>query len=116
MPIQSFPDRPIHGLHTEELNMDTKAQHTAGPWNVLLDAPSNRHRVICRTGGLVAVVTGDEDARLIAAAPELLAALQATLPWLVLLGDHIGNGTKDAPNGRCDAILAARAALARMQS
>ena len=38
------------------------------------------------------------------ASPALLAACQNALPWLVLLGDYIGNGTKGDPEGRCNAI------------
>ncbi len=49
--------------------------------------------------------------RLMAAAPALAAALAQALPWLILLGDYIGNGTQANPMGRCDAILAARDAL-----
>jgi hypothetical protein len=42
----------------------------------------------------------------------LLAAAKMALPWLVLLGDKIGNGTPENPNGRCDAILALKDAIA----
>jgi hypothetical protein len=48
---------------------------------------------------------------LLGAAGDLAAALAGALPWLILLGDFIGNGTKANPDGRCDAILAARDAL-----
>jgi hypothetical protein len=52
-----------------------------------------------------------EAGKLMGASPELAAALAGALPWLILLGDFIGNGTKANPEGRCDAILAARDAL-----
>jgi hypothetical protein len=39
----------------------------------------------------------------------LARAAQQAIPWLVLLGDYIGNGTRALPNGRCDAIMALRA-------
>lgn len=47
------------------------------------------------------------------ALPVLLRALRLAEPWLVKLGDHIGNGTPDDPMGRCTALLAVRRALAR---
>lgn len=42
--------------------------------------------------------------QLLAVAPKALDALQAALPYLVLLGDYIGNGTKEDPEGRCKVI------------
>jgi hypothetical protein len=42
-------------------------------------------------------------------------AIKGALPWLILLGDHIGNGTQDDPMGRCDAILALRRAIGEFQ-
>jgi len=45
---------------------------------------------------------------------QALAALEGALPWMVLLGDHIGNGTRANPDGRCDAILAMREAIATL--
>lgn len=44
---------------------------------------------------------------------EMMFAIQGALPWMILLGDYIGNGTKDDPMGRCNAILAMRKALDR---
>jgi hypothetical protein len=44
---------------------------------------------------------------------EMMLAIQGALPWMILLGDYIGNGTKDDPMGRCNAILAMRNALGR---
>lgn len=42
---------------------------------------------------------------------EMLAALKKALPYLIRLGDFIGNGEKDSPMGRCDAVLAVRDAI-----
>jgi hypothetical protein len=42
--------------------------------------------------------------QLLAVAPLALDTLQAALPYLVLLGDYIGNGTKEDPEGRCKVI------------
>jgi hypothetical protein len=44
---------------------------------------------------------------------ELMLAVQGALPWMILLGNYIGNGTKEDPMGRCNAILAMRDALGR---
>jgi len=51
-----------------------------------------------------------------APAPLLVRALRLAEPWLVKLGDHIGNGTRDDPMGRCTALLAVRRALAHSQN
>lgn len=48
-----------------------------------------------------------------ATVPALARALRLAEPWLVKLGDHIGNGTPENPMGRCTALLALRRALAR---
>ncbi|MFT3815793.1 MAG: hypothetical protein QM740_20915 [Acidovorax sp.] len=45
----------------------------------------------------------------------LVRALRMAEPWLVKLGDHIGNGTPQDPMGRCNALLAVRRALDRVQ-
>lgn len=42
---------------------------------------------------------------------QLVHALQLAEPWLVKLGDHIGNGTPQDPLGRCLALFAVRQAL-----
>ena len=44
---------------------------------------------------------------------EMMFAIQGAMPWMILLGNYIGNGTKDDPMGRCNAILAMRKALGR---
>ncbi len=49
----------------------------------------------------------------VAAVPTLVRALRLAEPWLVKLGDHIGNGTPEDPMGRCAALLAVRRALSR---
>ena len=70
-------------------------QHTTGPFSVYENAPGNKHRFLIHdsAGQTVAATNGDPDhapdyyralanARLIAAAPELLAALEAQVIWL----------------------------------
>ena len=42
---------------------------------------------------------------------EMMFAIQGAMPWMILLGDYIGNGTKDDPVGRCKAILAMHKAI-----
>ena len=44
---------------------------------------------------------------------DLMFAIQGAMPWMILLGDYIGNGTKDDPMGRCNAILKMNNALGR---
>ena len=44
---------------------------------------------------------------------DMMFAIQGAMPWMILLGDYIGNGTKDEPMGRCNAILAMRKAIGR---
>jgi hypothetical protein len=51
-----------------------------------------------------------------AASPTMLAALREALPWLIMLGDKIGNGTPDDPDGRCRAVAAVRAAIDEAQA
>lgn len=44
---------------------------------------------------------------------EMMLAIQGAMPWMILLGDYIGNGTEGDPMGRCNAILAMHKALGR---
>lgn len=57
---------------------ETKAAHTAGPW-VRVDTPdyAEIHPATRKGPSAIALVGKPEDANLIAAAPDLLAALQA---------------------------------------
>lgn len=47
---------------------------------------------------------------------ETLCALRLAEPWLVMLGDLIGNGTRTDPEGRTRAVLAVRRAIRRMEA
>ena len=38
-------------------------------------------------------------------------AIKDALPWMIKLGDYIGNGTQADPMGRCNAILKMRIAV-----
>ena len=76
-------------------------QHTPGPWNVSPPCKLSPRYSVYHNGPLVYVERG-EDARLIAAAPDLLAALEACLHRLDAHDDQ------SAPE-----CLAARAAIAK---
>ena len=94
------------------------AQHTPGPWTVDAESPANDGSVLARVGGgpnylglaiSAPVFLGEADgrtedranARLIAAAPELLAAAYRGIAALTANG---------APN--CEAVKELRAAIA----
>lgn len=82
-----------------------KTEHTKGPWKVLEHARGNKrtcvttangapvHAVICEID-TKSVGTNDEirlaNARLIAAAPELLAALKAISDYVAVMHGHRG--------------------------
>ena len=68
----------------------TNATHTPGPWAV--SKPSGNYIDAPAVKGSIAALTFSAtpaDARLIAAAPDLLAALTYVMPWLEA---HIGQG------------------------
>lgn len=46
---------------------------------------------------------------------ETLAALKKALPYLIRLGDFIGNGEGETPMGRCEAVLAVRNAIENIE-
>lgn len=46
---------------------------------------------------------------------ECLNALRLALPCLIRLGDFIGNGEGNSPMGRCEAVLAVKNAIARIE-
>lgn len=85
-------------------------KHTPGPWWASARAPKHLGSVILISSSAPGVATGvahawtEADARLIAAAPELLAALKALDPYL----DHI-------PGGIGGEIDDARAAIAQAE-
>lgn len=61
------------------------SEHTPGPWGLVEERTENHDREFYVTGtdhGLVAEAYEVADARLIAAAPDLLAALEAAWPGL----------------------------------
>ena len=81
--------------YTDQDFEKTAASHTSGPWAVLPDRP---YEVLDRTASRIAIASAGEmpagradnvveaNARLIAAAPDLLAALNALAAW----ADHMG--------------------------
>ena len=107
------------------MNKTNETKHTPGPW-VVAEGDSNGQAVVRNADIEIATcwhhcVDGIEremraNARLIAAAPELLAALddlaemcQQSRKYIVLSDD----GGMDAYNSTAEAILAARAAIAK---
>lgn len=90
-------------------------QHTPGPWKLDGAANTNDLDIIAPTGRItmldceISEVSEDvltANARLIAAAPELLAALRAAEEW----AEHIEDDESRVP---VDVRLAMRAAIAR---
>lgn len=47
---------------------------------------------------------------------DLVEACKAALPYMVRLGDFIGNGEGDKPMGRCNAILAMKDAIEKVEA
>ena len=100
------------------------AKHTPGPWKVIPDfvarevdvfeiAEISHYRVICDGRGDGYAVAGDahSDARLISAAPELLAAIQDLLSACFEDGDDNVRDISDVLPA--ELISAARAAIAK---
>ena len=84
-------------------------KHTPGPWSVSVEDSAGRLFVIAHDKGVVARVTRrvtvrrknpdlserDSNARLIAAAPEILEALEDAMAWFTKLEDWSGVGDPD---------------------
>lgn len=105
----------------------SKEKHTPGPWKVAkrqrytidVVVPAVSKNTIGYTIAQVSTAgEGEANARLIAAAPDLLAALEAAIVPLIRLGDFIGNNDAGGASGlgpfdRCAIIRQARAAIAK---
>ena len=99
-----------------------ETRHTPGPWRIgdggatvfgpRTNAPSPRTIANVGRGPLCTNET-KANARLIAAAPELLAALDRVLPWLGKLISDGGHLQSVCPNDAIGALQQAEAALAR---
>ena len=103
----------------------TVSAYTPGPWSIVayLDEHDRRganvlvsegtlgakHRVHSRNHCIAYTVPRLEDARLIAAAPDLLAALLRTIELLEPYGDE----EADEPHSIGDALISARAVIAK---
>lgn len=69
--------------------MSTNAKHTPGPWETKQpEAWAGRYRVETPSGVRIADVLLEDDARLIAAAPELLSNLQFAVDLLAPIAGH----------------------------
>lgn len=93
--------------------MNKTVKHTPGPWKIwngeiIEDAP--RAKTVCAEPDKKA------DARLIAAAPELLEALKEAHPFLIRLGDFIGNGEGKTGMERCNVVLKVVNAIAKAEA
>lgn len=99
------------------MKTDTRITHTPGPWKTAIDRNGRIYVLmdddvaaeVCEvcTENLDDVRQGDADARLIAAAPQLLAALRAFLAAEALIDDEYYTAVADAEH-------TARALLARI--
>ena len=81
-----------HGLYND-MKTNTQTQHTPGPWKTSTGENlegvehrwiSNGDRFIADLGKVGGQVDSESNARLIASAPELLAALEKAAAWLSL--------------------------------
>ncbi len=73
--------------------------HTPGPWYFMTDSTAEYFAVYAKPQGGTKVIcpvkmADEANARLIAAAPDLLAACKAALDWVGLDGDHISEPTR----------------------
>jgi len=85
-------------------------KHTPSPWTLQRKATNHQH-LIGPEPGLIADIHRDEDAVLIAAAPDLLAALQACAD-LLDRGTQLG-GSAESYRHYESVFAAARAALSK---
>lgn len=69
--------------------------HTPGPWKPIRDLSSKMLEIWADDGDRwIGEVQRKEDARLIAAAPDLLAACDSALGYLVMIGTDHGDGIR----------------------
>jgi len=90
----------------------SNAKHTPGPWRDETRADLPDHRIVVGEGSsyqLVAgLVVGEDNARLIAAAPELLEFTRQ-----IAATKHMFATEKELLNGWIEAVKAARAVIAK---
>lgn len=87
--------------------------HTPGPWRRQIVAPTFEHTAIQTEDGkksIARVFSRGTDARLIAAAPELLEALEALMSQTIAMDERYGVALSE---GEHEAALLARAAIAK---
>lgn len=105
-----FPRRPRHLPYVGGCMSERAMSHTPGPWDV---SAVDRRTVVCGNGDAIADVhkwRDTDDARLIAAAPDLLAALKLAIPDLYNYDSD--RNYEGLPNA---AIEAAEAAIAKAE-
>jgi hypothetical protein len=96
----------------------SNATHTPGPWHVRSSEGQQSHVVYAADNYAIANATtyhgqhplhcAEANARLIAAAPELLAACEAALPELDFVSDGLGEGFHTVVDGLRAAIAKAK--------
>jgi hypothetical protein len=85
----------------------TQTTHTPGPWRVVSDGIS--HWIEIEPNKIALIKANKADRDLIATAPDLLAALENALPWIIKAqNDHAFDG--------CAAPLGGKKAIERMQA
>jgi hypothetical protein len=101
------------------MNSETKATHTPGPWE-LMHAEHGQHVEVVVNGGHIAVVfsgsfrdgsTGEANANLIAAAPDLIEACEKALNLIDGAGVLLASMSAE----RSRAVEALRAAVAKAE-
>ena len=109
----TFKQRQKQAIKHRNEGAAMTTKHTPGPWTVQwsVDDFGNDTNDITAPGTTVASdVQSYEDARLIAAAPDLLAALADIISW----GEQATGHSMDAGNAR-ECARIARAAIAKAQ-
>jgi len=120
-------DRPVCQVHSEidarriVLAMNCKTpetinrdpHHTPGPWHRAQDMPTMilNHPLVAATE-IIAQTSGEANARLICAAPELLEALKVALPCLESVQEYVNSRTKDWPPPVFNEVEIVRSAIA----
>jgi len=87
----------------------TDTQHTPGPWAIEPDA-LGEYSIVTDNGGTIADIYGRNpaNARLIAAAPDLLAALERLVTLMHIVGDEpFRNGVTDSTGSIDEGVVIA---------
>lgn len=86
-------------------------KHTPGPWEIYLGIEGYGIKGVC--GGYYGDIENEADARLIAAAPELLEAAKLVIAWYEAEDDHSGTDFYERVEMCRESETALRAAIAK---